>query len=130
MARRFTAGIYPVMARQAIARIHAGMVKPRIGPIHGLVTDIALFNGAYVFRVFACRGNAVMATGAHAQGVGVIDHPHGLPRNGGMARLTGVGGGHMRTRLTRCSNSIVAASAGTQNLIVIGLLRHQTPRAS
>lgn len=73
VTRGFSGGIGPVVARQTIAGIHAGVIELRWGPFSLKVAYIAFFGGNQMLHWLAGRDSAVVATGANAQNLAVVD---------------------------------------------------------
>jgi len=84
-----------VMAAGAVVD-DVGVVEIRRDPGHGRVAVVAVVAAAYMSRMFARRGHAIMAGAAGADHLDMIHCEHGRPYIGGMAVLTNI------TRLDVC----------------------------
>lgn len=126
VTRGFSSGIGPVVARQAIAGIHAGMIKTCFFPSRSLVANIALFGSHQMLhRLTGCDG-AIVAAGANAENLAVIDRYTALEieRCCRMARLAHISRCHMGRVLAHRHSTIVATDTTANYFVMVGLLRH------
>lgn len=126
VARGFSSGIGPVVARQAIAGIHAGMIKTRFFPSRSLVANVALFGGHQMLHRLTGCDSAVVAAGANAENLAVIDGntPFEINQSCRMARLAHISRCHMGRVLARRQSAIMATDTHAKYFVMVGLLRH------